>query len=143
MNLLVTLLIALTTPSSSSEVLLSESEMCSLVEQSVIRLGQDIGDSEEIDQASKAAATIDESRRVDLKQRGTRFRGRWGECRISVPRGTITSRVDDVRVAPGGRLAIVSGGWVGGELLGSGGECYFNKDGPGWRLIGCLNTWSL
>ena len=42
-----------------------------------------------------------------------------------------------------GKLAAISGGWVGGELLGGGGVCYFAKEQEGWQRQGCVATWTI
>lgn len=49
----------------------------------------------------------------------------------------------DFWLADDGRRAAISGGFFGGQLLGGGGTCYYEREGPGWRRVGCVNTWSI
>lgn len=39
--------------------------------------------------------------------------------------------------------AAISGGWLGGELLGGGGVCYFSRIESKWVRQGCLSTWAV
>ena len=39
--------------------------------------------------------------------------------------------------------AAISVGFVGGELLGSGGTCYYKRSGSGWKREGCVEEWAI
>jgi hypothetical protein len=45
--------------------------------------------------------------------------------------------------AADGRRAAITGGFFGGQLLGGGGTCYYERDAQGWRRAGCVHTWSI
>jgi hypothetical protein len=45
--------------------------------------------------------------------------------------------------APDGRRAAITGGFFGGQLLGGGGTCYYEREAQSWRRVGCVNTWSI
>lgn len=45
-------------------------------------------------------------------------------------------------VSQDGTQAAISGGWLGGELLGGGGICYFSMQENRWIRRGCIATWA-
>jgi len=50
---------------------------------------------------------------------------------------------DKFWVSQDGTRAAISGGWLGGELLGGGGICYFSKPHSKWIRQGCVTTWAI
>ncbi|MGB3722425.1 MAG: hypothetical protein WA979_06345 [Pacificimonas sp.] len=50
---------------------------------------------------------------------------------------------DSFWLSPNGSQAAISGGWLGGELLGGGGICYFSKASNMWVRQGCVATWAV
>ena len=102
-----------------------------------------MGDPAEVAEASKVAAALDQSHSIAFKQRGLRFRGPWGRCKVTSPLGSFVRELEQVRFSADGSFAVVSGGWIAAELLGSGGECYFRKGATGWAMVGCANTWAV
>ncbi len=122
---------------------IAQPDVCAVIDQAITRLGDDVGDPAEVAEASKVAAALDHSRSIAFKQQGLRFRGPWGRCRVTSPPGSFFRMVEQVRFSEDGSFAVVSGGWIAAELLGSGGECYFRKTASGWAIIGCANTWAV
>ncbi len=121
---------------------LPQAEMCVLLEQSITKLGHDVGSPEAVAAAAEAAPSASMPA-VAVRQRGLRFSGPWGRCRIRLAPGAVATTVEEVRVDRDGLTAMVAGGWIAGPLLGSGGECWFRKGATGWQLVGCLNTWAV
>lgn len=70
-------------------------------------------------------------------------------AQVRCPRGRVTLHhsngipFDKFWISSDARQAAISGGWLGGELLGGGGVCYFSRIESKWVRQGCLSTWSV
>lgn len=50
---------------------------------------------------------------------------------------------DEFWIARDHSHAAIIGGFIGDELLGSGGVCYYQRIDNKWDRVGCVNEWSI
>lgn len=64
----------------------------------------------------------------------------WGRTRLRLERGQFGEFFSDYWLSSDAAAAGLHGGWIGGQLAGATGVCYFTKVDGKWTRLGCITT---